>query len=331
MALLAAPQFVWLEITGFCNLNCRHCYADSSPQGDHGTMTPEDWFRSIDDLAVLGARHCQFIGGEPTLHPDFPGLVRHARARNMQVEVFSNLTHLTDEAWAALRLTGVSLAFSYYSDDPGDHDDVTANRGAHRRTRANVEKAREYGIPLRGAVINVLKGQRGREGRRDLLDVGIRDVRTDKIRPFGRGANGAAPDIRKLCGRCGRNKMAISPNGDVWPCVFARWMPVGNVREQSIREIYHGVAMQGARAELAHVFPEKAQAGGDPSCLPDCGPSFETCAPQLACAPDAVCGPTGESTGSGKAGESARRLTPPIMSPHRSVRYRRPGVAGTDC
>ncbi|MFG2098546.1 radical SAM/SPASM domain-containing protein [Streptomyces sp. NPDC048612] len=318
---LLTPRFVWFEITGFCNLNCRHCYADSSPQGDHGTMALDDWFRVIDELASLGTEHGQLIGGEPTLHPNFPEIVRHARARHLQVEVFSNLTHVTEEAWEALRMPGVSLAFSYYSDSDDDHDDVTENRGSRHRTRVNIDRAKAFGIPMRGNVINVLEGQRGMEGRRELLDIGMRDVRTDNIRPFGRASQGAAPDIKKLCGRCGRNKLAISPTGDVWPCVFARWMPVGNVHERSIREIYSGVPMQGARAELACAFPEKATTGGDPSCLPDCGPSFETCAPQLACAPDAACGPTEESG----------QLTPPITSPHRSVRYRSPYVAGTDC
>ncbi|MGW9044685.1 radical SAM protein [Streptomyces lydicus] len=90
-----APQFAWLEITGFCNLACRHCYAGSSPQGTHGTMTPADWQRVIDELAALGVRDVQFIGGEPTLHPDLPHFIHHARGRGMRVEVFSNLTHIS--------------------------------------------------------------------------------------------------------------------------------------------------------------------------------------------------------------------------------------------
>lgn len=60
---LPTPQFAWLEITGFCNLSCRHCCADSSPQGDHGTMTETDWFRVIDELASMAVRDVQFIGG----------------------------------------------------------------------------------------------------------------------------------------------------------------------------------------------------------------------------------------------------------------------------
>ncbi|WP_214409874.1 SPASM domain-containing protein [Sphaerisporangium fuscum] len=44
----ATPQldpvhFLELEITGRCQLTCGHCYADSGPSDDHGTMTTGDW------------------------------------------------------------------------------------------------------------------------------------------------------------------------------------------------------------------------------------------------------------------------------------------------
>ncbi|SHN16485.1 radical SAM protein [Actinacidiphila paucisporea] len=314
-ALPLRPTFVWLEITGFCNLNCRHCYANSSPQGTHGDMTGADWLRVIDELNGMGVRDVQFIGGEPTLHPGLPGFVRRARRHDMRVEVFSNMTHLRPEVWEVLRLPGVRLAFSYYSDDAGDHDEVTDARGAHARTRTNVERGRALGIEMRGSVIDVIHGQRARGAEQELLQLGIRDVRTDRIRPFGRGAGGAYPDVSGLCGMCGRAKFAISPDGYVWPCVFARWMNLGNVHEQSLQAIYGGVAMRAARAELEAVFPASAVRAG-PTCLPDCNPAFETCGPQTVCAPDASCGPTADSS---------------RPAPSRSVRYYNPGVSGTGC
>ncbi|TFI24523.1 radical SAM protein [Streptomyces sp. 4R-3d] len=310
------PTFAWLEITGLCNENCRHCYAGSSPQGDHGSMTVADWRRVIGELRGMGVRNVQFIGGEPTLHPALPELIRHAIANGMRIEVFSNLSHVGEAVWAALRIPGVRLAFSYYSDTPADHDDVTMTRGSHARTRANVAKARSLGIPLRGSVIGVLEGQRGTQARGDLLQLGVRDVRTDRIRPFGRGADGRDPRMDRLCGRCGRGKFAVSPDGEVWPCVFARWMPLGNVRERSLSDIYLGTPMRAARAELQAVFPDTG-VSMSPTCLPDCNPSFESCTPQTACAPDASCGPT-EDDGV-------------IGAPGRSVRYYDPGVSGTDC
>lgn len=314
-ALPLRPVFAWLEITGFCNLNCRHCYADSSPQGTHGDMADADWLRVVDELAEMGVRDVQFIGGEPTLHPSLPVFVCHALRRQMRVEVFSNLTHIRPEVWQVLQLPGVRVAFSYYSDQAPDHDDVTEARGTHAGTRANIEKARGLGIKMRGSVIDVLKGQRAGHAEQDLLQLGIRDVRVDQVRPFGRGGAGAYPDVSRLCGMCGRAKFAVSPNGYVWPCVFARWMNLGNVHEQSLESIYDGVAMRAARAELEAAFPHSA-VRARPTCLPECNPAFETCAPQTVCAPDAACGPTGEG---------AR------LSPRRSVRYYNPGVSGTDC
>jgi hypothetical protein len=57
------PSFLELEITGFCQLNCVHCYADSGPRGGPGTMTTADWERVIDQAAAIGVTMVQFIGG----------------------------------------------------------------------------------------------------------------------------------------------------------------------------------------------------------------------------------------------------------------------------
>ncbi|MFE1358161.1 radical SAM protein [Streptomyces harbinensis] len=292
------PRFAWLEITGFCNLRCRHCYAGSSPQGSHGTMTDADWLRVLGELAGLGVRDVQFIGGEPTLHPGLPGYIDRALEEGMAVEVFSNMTHIRPRLWDALRRDGVRLAFSYYSDDPAAHDAVTGAGGAHARTRANIRRARELGVPLRGNVVELPAPPAHAEGgRRDLLELGIREVGTDRVRPYGRGAaeagragadgaeagrasgagDGAgraarAPECGGLCGRCGHGRLAVLPDGRVTPCVFARWLTLGNVREQGLPEICAGAATRRARDELAAHFPPPAD-NTTPVCLPDCGPA----------------------------------------------------------
>lgn len=67
-------SFLWLEITGRCQLECQHCYAESGPSGTHGAMSTVDWLRVLDQAAALGVQTVQFIGGEPTLRPDLPRL-----------------------------------------------------------------------------------------------------------------------------------------------------------------------------------------------------------------------------------------------------------------
>ncbi|MFM9611519.1 radical SAM protein [Streptomyces sp. V2] len=298
-------RFAWLEITGLCNLNCRHCYAESSPQGDHGDMTETDWIRVIDQLDEMGVRDIQFIGGEPTLHPGLSRFIRHAGKYGMRIEVFSNMTHIKPEVWDALQLPGVRLAFSYYSDEASGHEAVTGTRGSHVGTRTNVQRARELGIEMRGSIIDVREGQRGQQAEKELLRLGIRDVRTDRIRPFGRGADGKPPRFEELCGMCGRAKFAVLPDGRVTPCVFSRWMEIGNVHRQTLAEIYSSEAMNAARSDLEREFPHTAPHMA-PTCLPECNPSFDSCSPQTVCAPDAACGPTGSGDDDGGSGSLPR-------------------------
>ncbi|MEU0740680.1 radical SAM/SPASM domain-containing protein [Streptomyces sp. NPDC006134] len=265
-------RFAWLEITGLCNENCDHCYAGSSPQGNHGTTTVRDWVRVISELAEMGTLDVQFIGGEPTLFPYLPSLIRHAHASGLSVEVFSNMTHIKAELWDVFRECGVKLATSYYSDSAEEHDAVTKLRGSHKRTRANIEKALSLGIPLRGGVVAVRPEQRVSEAAQDLLSLGVEQVGGDRTRAFGRASKGAAPTIADLCGHCAHEKCAIGPTGDVWPCVLGRFLKIGNVQESPVSEIWGGLRMGEVLADIRAVLGDGVQSCTPPQFLPMCGP-----------------------------------------------------------
>jgi MoaA/NifB/PqqE/SkfB family radical SAM enzyme len=245
-------SFVWLEITGKCQLECAHCYATSGPAGTHGTMTTADWRRVIDEAAGLGVGVVQFNGGEPTLHPGLPALVKHALGRGLKVEIFSNLVQVTPALWDAFSLTGVSLATSYYSDDPGQHAAITGRRGSHARTRANLAEVVRRGIPVRVGVIDLGDAQRWKQAVAEMKALGVTDVRADDVRRVGRGGRGARPGLDQLCGSCAREVLAIGPDGTARPCVFARWpdMAVGNVRESSLVDIMAGPAVADVRRRI---------------------------------------------------------------------------------
>ena len=83
------------------------------------------------------------------------------------------------------------------------------------------------------------------------------------------------PDASQLCGNCARGKVAVSSTGQVWPCVFARWMPVGNVHTASLAEIVTGAALADAQRELARLHPVVARCAPASRCHPsksDCHP-----------------------------------------------------------
>ncbi|MGH3795847.1 MAG: radical SAM/SPASM domain-containing protein [Pseudonocardiaceae bacterium] len=217
--------------------HCHHCYAESSPKGSDGAMLPTDWCRVIDEVAQLGGLRVQFIGGEPTLYRGLPDLVHRALGQGLEVEVFSNLVHVSSELWETFARPGVRLATSYYSDDAAEHETITQGRGSHSRTRANIVEALRRSIPLRVGLVEVQDGQRVEQARTELGVLGVTEIGTDHLRQVGRGIRQCRPSIDQLCGHCARGKVAVSPNGDVWPCVFARWMPVGNVRQRALAEI----------------------------------------------------------------------------------------------
>ncbi|HEX7658804.1 MAG TPA: radical SAM/SPASM domain-containing protein [Pseudonocardiaceae bacterium] len=289
-------RFLWLEITGHCQLLCEHCYAEGGPAGTDGVMTGDDWRRVIDQAVALGVRLIQFIGGEPTMHPELPQLVGYVLRQQVGVEVFTNLVRVTPRLWDTFSQPGVRLATSYYSDSADQHTAIVGRRGVHARTTSNIAEAVRRAIPLRVGIVDIMDGQRVKQARELLTALGVSDIGTDHLRQVGRGVSTDAPDASQLCGNCARGKVAIAPTGDVWPCVFARWMPVGNVRTASLAEIVTGTQMAQTVARLdAHFEPLAPEMVClprmcDPDCGPNCGPA---CLPS--CWPHGTgpCGPNG--------------------------------------
>lgn len=282
-------SFVWLEITGKCQLACTHCYASSGPTGTHGVMSVDDWLRVIAEAADVGVGMVQFIGGEPTLHPGLPELLDAALDAGLEVEVFSNLVHITPDVWSRLERPGVRLATSYYSDSAVEHAAIT-KRPTYGRTKANVAEALRRSIPLRVGVIELDDAQRTGQAVEELTSMGVGDVCVDRLRQVGRGVRDVRPSAEQLCGNCANGVLAISASGEVWPCVFARWLPVGNVLTSSLGAILESPALAGTRAHLdGHFSAASCKPRCDPSCHPSCKPACQpTCAPR--CSPS--CAPT---------------------------------------
>lgn len=221
----------------------------------------------------MGAR-VQFIGGEPTLHPDFARILDHATTIGVPVEVFTNLYRISESWWPLLARPGVSIATSYYSDNPAEHAQITGRADGYGRTRSNIIRAIGLGIPVRASIVQLRHGQRVEQARAELASLGVAHIRVDYLRGIGRGlAPGGTPeDATQLCGRCGDQRVAVSPNGDVTPCVMSRWMVSGNVRHQTITEITAGATW----AKWMSQVPAQRRV-----CAPECNPAYDggDCAP----------------------------------------------------
>jgi MoaA/NifB/PqqE/SkfB family radical SAM enzyme len=317
-------RFLWLEITAKCNLVCTHCYAESGPELDvYGNMKYGDWTRVIDEAAILGCRSVQYIGGEPTLHPRLDDLVDHAKGQGFAfIEVYTNATRLGEKLLGCFQRNQVHVATSFYSDDPVVHERVTQGPGSWERTVRGIKSVLAAGLALRVAVIetdrNLGHGPRAREF---LKTLGVQNIGTDRERGVGRGDRDQqdceGEHFEELCGQCWKGRLCVTSTGEVFPCVFSRATPLGDVKSglmgilratklidfrQTVRALQERrrLAASTATPRVENV-PYAQSASGEEGSSAGCSPagcSPAGCSP-AGCSP-AGCSPTGCSpTGHG--------------------------------
>jgi hypothetical protein len=79
-----------ISLTTACNRDCAYCFAGVDRRSGAGHMSVETFEKALDFLQRSGIPEARLLGGEPTLHPEFPRLAEMAFERGLRVRVFSN-------------------------------------------------------------------------------------------------------------------------------------------------------------------------------------------------------------------------------------------------
>ena len=79
-----------ISLTSACNRECVYCFAGAERRAGVSHMSVGTFERALDFLERSGIGEARLLGGEPTLHPEFPRLAGMAIARGLRVRVFSN-------------------------------------------------------------------------------------------------------------------------------------------------------------------------------------------------------------------------------------------------
>ncbi len=147
------------------------------------------------------------------------------------------------------------------------------------------------------------------------------------MRRVGRGAGTTVSDLDQLCGHCGEGKLAISPEGEVWPCVFSRWLRLGNVHASSLAEV--NLRAKPVRRWLAAAFANHLR---DPSLGRRCDPD-RLCPPTKRCDPDdgnpapCACRTYAAIPSNRSSHGEGRRSQPPVAPPLRQPAAEQVGVS----
>ena len=79
------------HLTQACQLECIHCYADSSPHIDRtGELPLARWQRLLTDFSAQGAKRILFTGGEALMYKGCIDLMRQAKQAGLDVTLLTN-------------------------------------------------------------------------------------------------------------------------------------------------------------------------------------------------------------------------------------------------
>lgn len=270
--VLPGPPRVQIQTQSGCDGRCVFCPNKAVLESslEQGRMAPELYHKIIDELADLAPRRISpYLMNEPLLDARLPDFIRYTvdRVPAATTLVTSNGTHLSEELGEALIASGLKrLKVSLQSLDPEvnkrlmgascDPEKIVHNILTFKRL---MNKKRTKRPDLRvSMIVTKFNAREIEHARRFWKKHGIRLV-TSALENRGGNIDAAealnTQEMTHLCCACIRpsREMCVLWNGDVVLCCVDWWRTaiVGNLAEQSVREVWNGPRLQTIRDALA--------------------------------------------------------------------------------
>lgn len=266
---------VHIEITSKCNERCIHCYIPHELKTN--VMTSEMFNNIIEQAKDLKVLHLTISGGEPMAHPEFISFLKKCHEYNFSVNILSNLTMLSDDIINEIKKNDlIGIQTSIYSMNPDIHDEITQNKGSLHKTLEAVAQLIENDIPIQIScpvmqpnkdcymdVVNwgnshnirvnsdfLIIGQYNNKNENTKCRLSLCDVRQhikNRMQMDDEYMKLVGKEIEKkkqrhrndfVCSVC-NSSICISENGNVYPCVGWQECVLGNLEEDTLRDIWN--------------------------------------------------------------------------------------------
>ncbi len=132
------PATVAIDVTNLCNQHCPICLAYVDAMG-FAYHPPVEYFDKIFKHFVNNdpRPNMCFFGGEPTVHRDFPEIMRLARSYGFQVQLFTNGIKLADKDYCAeLCSMGIQVNFGFDGTTPEIYRSLRGDNSLPAKRRA---------------------------------------------------------------------------------------------------------------------------------------------------------------------------------------------------
>lgn len=106
-------QYLTLEVTNICNLNCKMCFKRGLSETKYENMSLDTFNKALNDANP--SKGVTFVGlGEPLLNPDFYEMLVESKKRGLLINFVTNGTVLTED-WCKklvdLKIDKISISF----------------------------------------------------------------------------------------------------------------------------------------------------------------------------------------------------------------------------
>ncbi len=254
-----------LELTHRCPCRCKHCYVVHEPQEDR--LSTDDVLDLLDQAREEGVFHLTLTGGEVMLRKDIFTILEKARRDGHKITLLTSGLTLNEAQIIRLATIGLfSVEMSMLGASAAVNDDLMQVPGALDRICKTARLMRKHGLQviLKSTIMRPNAAELSamadlarkldcafnatpsvvarRTGGRDPLDLALDvDELADLDPSLLDGGHIPGEDSSHgaiLICKAGRTVAAVSPEGDVYPCIM--WpQPVGNIRERQLKDIWH--------------------------------------------------------------------------------------------
>jgi len=291
---LSAPVTVDWEITMLCNLKCIHCcFAAGASRANE--LTEEEAKRAIDEMADIGVFRIGFTGGEPLTRPDFLNIAAYAQDRGLELALNTNGILIDKEKAREIADLFIEVQVSLDGARATTHDFIRAQHGTFERAIQGIRELKNAGatvainttimkpnqrevldvlflaVELKVDTYRVIPVRRLGRAAENELELSIADLvetykSLDTMRPvLNDKINIQLSTVPTLFGRflekgyscpAAITKCCIDPEGNVKPCDAFDLFYGGNIREQSLKDIWlESPEFQAFRQSIVNITP----------------------------------------------------------------------------
>jgi MoaA/NifB/PqqE/SkfB family radical SAM enzyme len=257
------PIHVLVEPTSVCNLRCVMCFQTDASFTRKPYMGRMDigLYRDVIDQAVEGGAGAISIGsrGEPFLHPDIGTMLKYASGRRsvFDLKVITNATRIGEAECHAILSSDVNLvALSIDAHDKSLYEEIRVN-GDFDAVLANVRRLRQIRdrhypksrVELRVSGVRLREDQDERSFQAFWSEICDTTVFVRVQRRWNTYENPVDPATSHACSFLW-DRLYVWYDGTCNPCDedYKSLLSPGNVKEQTIREIWTSEGMTRMRA-----------------------------------------------------------------------------------